>query len=187
MLPDFTLTLRRAADRPVDVVARDVPACVFFYGMPVVEPERGHRDRDALHAWIDTLLTRVVVRPRLSVDLVRRLGAARDELALRYFQAVGALAYFHQLDLDLERLFGEGEAAAAALVDVEPGWPLSAFATPPGPPEREITVALAERGAQLPATVWRQPISAWFLNWRILLAPHVDAALYTNDPRLLTP
>jgi hypothetical protein len=95
---DFRLTATVSGE-PLNFIARDVPTAVFFHGFEETYPgapcfsrmgaEESNRRLVGIHAWTDALLCRAIVQPRLSPELVQRLGDARDELAQGYLAAIG--------------------------------------------------------------------------------------------------
>lgn len=191
MLPDFLLRIPGfGAD--VALVARDVPACVFFAGFPdaldeLFEPSGAELTPGMsarLERWAEGLLTRVVVRPRLTLEHVGRLGEARRDAVLGYLLAVGpgaapapALEPFAEPDL---------------LPDVHDPEPARVGAIPE-PSVQDALIAMSQRAHVLPSVLWLLPISEWLFDWRLLdgprdrrtSTPRRRATTYTNDPRLL--
>jgi hypothetical protein len=202
VLPDFPLAITGLDGEPRAMIARDVPASVFFCGFPPAvpltecwksdTPEGQQRTRVHLERWLDGLLTRVVVAPRLTLELVQRLGPIRDQAERAYLRTVGwAPADPDQPD-GAEALLLPGAAA-----EPEPKlsssealrWPV----TVPSASLKASLQMMAKRARVLPSALWQVPISEWIFNWRILLedellareARHEERAVYTNDAELL--
>lgn len=150
------------------VVARDVPAAVFFADYPAPEPdgppswEPAARQQQhlALEAWASGLLTRVVVAPRLGADQVERLGADRDALLRAYWRAVGWLP--------------AAPDEPARRPSPEPGPPgppaLGALVSVPPPGLARLVHRLAAGYGAMPSVVWQQPISEFLFNAAVLMA-----------------
>lgn len=171
MLPDFIVPVP-SVDADAGVVARDVAACVFFHGFPagvdVLIPDALSRD---VVSWTEGLLTRVIVEPRLTPELVSRLG--RDgcrEVVSGYLRAIAPRSDA-AVSIELP-----DRPASGSERDL-----LECFAALPTGVVRQELVTLAGRLELAPATLWRMPISEWLFNWRMLRPERV---VYTNDPGL---
>lgn len=174
MLPDFRIpvTLETADGlRPKAVIARDLPLWAFLYGG---DPEKLHRP------WLDALLIRAVVEPRLSPELVARLGEYRTEPQLAYLLAVGYLEA-DDLAKHAERGWYVGRAsevaswAAAELVVPEPttqavvGLPLDAVMGPEHLETAQLLAQISDRTHVPPHVIWRTwTVSEFFLTARVL-------------------
>ena len=98
MRPDLALTATVSGE-PMEFIARDVPTGVFFLGFedtfPGAEcfarltPKQQRDNVLGFEAWADALLCRAMLEPRLTPELIQRLGSARDELAVGYLWGVG--------------------------------------------------------------------------------------------------
>jgi len=181
MLPDFLLPVTLQGE-PRSLLARDVTVAEFFHGFPNSAPSMPCYDREspesqhglkaALEGWGDALLTRVVVKPRLTLDHVHRLGAHREPAVMAYLRTVGWLT--------------DGEVAAPArsldasappsdvstFARMEAAWIVSLppFTTVPVPNIKAAIKLLASKCRTAPHivwTVWR--ISEMVFDWRILL------------------
>lgn len=177
MLPDFAISVALEGLGGRVLVARDVPACVFFYDFPrsvpftecwIAESDEGRSRINArLEEWVDGLLTRVVVTPRLTLELVRRLGAARNQVALGYLRTIG------WIEADEEAVPATAELLASARGEPDPGRgappALRIWTAPPEPALKGALRLLAAKGRALPSVLWGLPISEWIFNWRVLL------------------
>lgn len=173
MLRDFPIAIPGFAPARY-VVARDVEAAAFFYGFPEADVS-GYRTtyQRQLEAWAATLLTRVVVEPRLTPELVHRLGAGRDALIRRYFARVGWWHVEHEesdtLDAELGELLtvdaphGPPEDRRLALVD-HLRWRV---AQPPRVVRPQL-LSLSEHTGMLPSDLWCRPISEILFSLKLL-------------------
>lgn len=100
MLPPFPIPVDLGPPAGTGLlIAQDVPPCVLFYGHPDSLPgtacwegfdqDRQRHEQAASEAWLTGVLTRVIVAPRLTPELVHRLGPARQGAILAYFAAIG--------------------------------------------------------------------------------------------------
>lgn len=174
MLPNFRLPVVLNG-APRYVIAADVPTGVFFAGFPNTVPLTECFDRETaagkrglqagLEAWLDALLTRVVIAPRLTPELVHRLGDGRDELATAYLRAVGWA----------ETEDGSAPELAGALlepvrVEAEPFASRAVLGALPESNIRRALRLLAKRAHTPPHVVWQQWfISEFIWSWRVLL------------------
>lgn len=200
MLPDIALPIL-VAGRRKRLIARDVPAAVFFDGFPNAVPladcwraetlDAQHRVTIELARWSASLLTRVVIVPRLSPALVGRLGREGERAAIAYLTAVGFITPAERGGDDTPALVGLSRVAPEPLRNAS-----AIVRLPVGPPAANLRTALrlmAARGRVLPSVLWALPISEWIFNWRVLLQDELlrreaqaDArAPFTNDRRLL--
>lgn len=180
MLPDFLLSIElRPGDRR-SLLARDVPACVFWQGYPELDegmPQLEFRRREA--DFFEHLLERVVVKPRLTLEGVRSMGVDSQGPTRRYLEAVGysprALPEPVQPALLL--------ALADPLLEAPPPrHELEAFGA--WQPPRGIALlfkALAETVHQPASVFWAMPISEMLFNYSIHLAEQ-KAALPLPTP-----
>jgi hypothetical protein len=161
--PDFRLSVTIGGERR-EVVAREVPAAAFFEGFPDLEDIPG-LDL-ATERWLDALLGRVVVEPALTIDLVHRLGWARDELLAGYFRAIGV---------------GVKEPSSPSL--------LRAVVEVIGDDPVACAIQVAKEYGALPSLVWADTISAFVFNAKTVIerlpADRGRLPVYTNDPRLV--
>jgi hypothetical protein len=155
-----------------------VPAAAFFCGFPPsvpltecwqAEPTEGKARLNArLDEWIDALLTRVIVRPRLTLELVHRLGSARDQAAVAYLAAIG----WTETEPDPRSPLPEAPLVSARQEPeplADPGDALRLWTAMPEPALKGALRLLAAKGRVLPSAIWRLPISEWIFNWRVLL------------------
>jgi hypothetical protein len=188
VLPDIEIALPTFGPGRV-LIARDVPAAVFFYGFPTharLESTRSFAAVVAMETWLDGLLARVIVAPRLSRALAARLGTDRDLVAHVYLTAVGWLEAPKE-----GRSADELPSAAPRSIEEAPVDPTSlrALATPPPGPQLAATVRRVASATKTPPhVVWtRWTISEFIFTWRVLA--HTSTAskgdIYTNHPTLL--
>lgn len=98
MPPVLALTATLEGE-PTEFIARDVPTGVFFAGFQDTFPgaecfarlsAREQHDNIMGHeAWVDQLLCRAMISHRLTLEVVQRLGSARDDLAVGYLWGIG--------------------------------------------------------------------------------------------------
>jgi hypothetical protein len=180
VLPDFPIELELNGERR-SVIARDVPTALFFAGFPDSVPmarcfeEAGADGRRrivaALETWVDALLTRVVVTPRLSLELVHRLGPARDTIADAYLRGIGWIEGGPLPTTDAELL------APDRREHLPETWAsLGAAVAVPAPNLRTALRMLSARGRVLPSVLWALPISEWIWNFRVLLSDRLKRA-----------
>ncbi|MBI4637677.1 MAG: hypothetical protein HY727_15170 [Candidatus Rokubacteria bacterium] len=180
MLRDFILPITLAG-APRGLIARDLPAGLFFYGFPDIVPFADCWERDTsagqretaqqMERWLDHLLVAAVCEPRLTLEQVHRLGPARDEAVVAYLRTVGWLT-------ERDVLVGERtmpiELAPAPSVEDDPppiaAWVLRAVVQTPGQNVRQALRMMAERTRTLPSVLWQLPISEWIFCWRVLLS-----------------
>jgi hypothetical protein len=193
MLPDFPVGLTLDDGQRRRVIARDVAAAVFFYGFPDAVPfaecwrQQGVDGRAAvtgrLEDWVDELLGRAVIQPRLTLELVRRLGdGARTELATSYLSTVGFLPATPATWSSADDLIA---VRPSEWRDREELIAMRALTTPPTPNLRTALRLMASKSRQLPSTLWALPISEWIFNWRVLLQEQLtERGPFTNAPEL---
>lgn len=169
MLPDLSLTATLNGE-PREFLAREVPTAVFFLGFQDTYPGADcfptdrRRQQDvlsAMDAWSDGLLCRAMVEPRLTPELVQRLGWVRDELVLAYLGAIGwtpappDLPPARRLDSATRGTRGEDAAAFVAV------------------PPSTLKIAIREishKARTAPYIVWtRWGISEFIWTWRVVL------------------
>lgn len=170
MRHDFALTATVAGE-PLEFIARDAPTAVFFLGFQESFPGADCFNRmgagetrqilTGMQAWSDALLCRVMVAPRLTPELVQRLGSARDELVVGYLGAVGWMPP----DPDLV-------PAVPVPRDRVSRWPedhVARLAVPP--PTMKIAIREVATKSRVPAyqvwTTW--PITAFIWTWHVVL------------------
>jgi hypothetical protein len=181
MLGDFPLSVTLDGER-YDVVARDVPAAVFFYGFPDVALVAGTPWRLdlAVERWTIEMLPRVISAPRLTLELVHRLGEGALDAAIGYQHTVGWITEGELLQ-EIERGQALGQAAARYLASRGAAGgqqlpdPVDArledvrvLSTPPAAVLRRMLVDLARALATRPSTLWQAPISTLLLDWRLI-------------------
>lgn len=181
MLPDFLLPVQLRGEA-LCLLARDVTVAEFFHGFPnsapsmpcydKETPEGQHAITAALEGWADALLTRVVVEPALTLDVVHRLGGLRDQAVEAYLRTVGWMA--------------GGDAAVPArslapiapLADVhtwarmEAAWIVSLppFTTVPVDNIKAALKLVASKCRTAPHVVWAEwRISEFIFDWRVLV------------------
>jgi len=179
MLPDFVLSAWWDGE-PLEFIARDVPAGVFFYGFQDTYPGAPCFDEmkrpgqravmNGMEAWADGLLSRVLVDPVLTPEMIRGpgggLGSARDDLMLGYLWAVG---YEEPSSKQRETLVPPipAEVAGPAL---RPAALMPALMTVPAPNLKAAVRELASRARTTPHIVWtRWSTSEFIFDWRLLL------------------
>jgi hypothetical protein len=174
-LPDVLIEIPEPRSQ---VRARDLPACVFFQGFADDVPftdcwraadwNRQHEVGLGMERWITGLLTRAVVEPILTPELVHRLGPSRDVLARAYLETVGWLPR-------------NPDAAPIPVVVApmgrkkKPTPDIAALVSIPGRNLHGILKQMATRTRTLPATLWSLPISEWIFNLRTLADPQPDS------------
>jgi len=175
MLPRFHLPIT-LGDTARSVLAADVLTGVFFAGFPNTVPLTECFDRETaqgkaglqagLEAWIDGLLTRVVVQPRLTLELVHRLGDARDELVTAYLRAIGWAD-----EPGREAPTADGPLLVPARLEAEAVMmPARIAMALPAPNIRHALRLTAKRAYTPPHVVWTQWfISEFVWSWRVLL------------------
>ncbi len=187
MLPDFALPIV-LPQGPRAWVARDVPTGVFFLGfadsMPGAEcfarqdPAGRQRVLTTMESWADGLLTRVVVAPRLTPELVQRMGDQKDAALLAYLRAVGWLE-------DAETAPGVVLAEGLSAEPIAPAALQRAFVGVPGPNVKGAIRLMASKCRVAPHAIWtRWAISEFIWTWRVLLQDDLLArqARQADDP-----
>lgn len=169
MLPPFLLPVTLNG-QPKALIAKDLPVWAFFWGS---KPDRIDDE------WMRGLLTRAVVQPILTPEIVARLGDGFAEPALAYLLAVG------HVDLEevrnLQHVAAVGRAAHVGdlrsvevlVIHPEPqlrvGVPLDAIRGPEHADTAKLIVAIAERVHVPPHVVWQEwSISDFYLTTRML-------------------
>ncbi len=166
MLPDFELqvTLNGA---PFSIVMCDLPCHAFLRDFADSLPgtrcfgeapaAQQHALVGDLDAWQDWLLEAAAVDPMLSPELIRRLGAAREELLYAYLTQLGwpfdLWPHRHRLP----------DLPPAELVGMAPGprpWERHVLRTLPALPAPNIRAAL-----RLVATKSRHPVDQLWTMW----------------------
>ncbi len=200
------------------LVARDVATAVFFYGFPnsllgaecyhAVDRRAQRQLDDELAQWTIDLLTRVIVRPRLTPELVHRLGSGADEAAIGYLHAIdwiqdrdiagmverggpragAASRYWRERGAESARVLKPAPAARRRTPELN----LRPLTTTAAPNVRLAVKLMAERTHLRPSAIWASPISEFIYDWRALLTDELTeaaaagaSAVYTNDPSLL--
>jgi hypothetical protein len=171
VLPDLALTATLSGEAQ-EFIARDVPPAVFFFGFQESFPGaecfvrmRAGEQRSVLkgmEGWGDALLTRVMVEPRLTPELVQRLGSARDELLLGYLGAIGWME--PPADLVPARTLNGRRARRC--------WPADHAALLAVPPDTIKTAIreIAHKARTAPHVLWsRWGISEFIWTWRVVL------------------
>lgn len=193
MLPDFILTV------VVDGVARkfaacDVPTYVFFFahpdsfaGTPCFDEkdEAGKRALiDAHQQWATRVLTRVILSPALTPELVHRLGKAREDLGIAYQTAIG-------IPPDPPREIPPAELLSHPWEGARP-WEreaLQARVAIPPPNFRDKIRLVAAKGRRPHWEVWSMPISEWAFTWHVAiedgLKSKADAPPFRRAPSSL--
>lgn len=183
MLPDFPLPVRGLACGPRVVVARDLRVCEFFHGFPdstpmtacyaAAAPDDQAGINRALESWIDGLLTRAIRLPRLTRELVQRLGAARDDLATAYLRIVGWLPDGPLPALDTDQvLLPERREPAGALYALEA---LAPYVTLPGDNAMAAVRLVAKQARTAPHEVWRGwSIADFCFTWHCAAKPVME-------------
>jgi len=171
VLPDLVLTATLNGE-PQEFLARDLPTAVFFFGfqdsfpgaecfsgMPAAEQRQV---LTGMEAWSDALLCRIMIEPRLTPELVQRLGSARDELVVSYLGAIGWME-------------PPAELIPATPVPRRAGprhWPedrVALLAVPP-PNIKAAIREIAAKSRTAPYHVWsRWVISEFVWTWRVVL------------------
>jgi len=175
-LPDFLLpvTLRGA---PKSLLARDVTVAEFFHGFPNSVPMAACYTKEspggqqairvALEEWADGLLTRVVIEPRLTLELVRRMGEAREQAVLAYTRTIGWSEEGELAEVAGPLLKAERVEIDPLIAQAETFRP---FTTVPVENIKHAIKMLAARCRTAPHLVWTGwRISEFIFNWRVLL------------------
>jgi hypothetical protein len=174
-LPDFLIAIPEPESQ---VRARDIPAAAFFAGFSDDVPfsdcyraadwNQQHAVQLGLDRWITGMLTRAIVEPILTPELVQRLGPSRDVLARGYLETVGWLPRNPDAVL-VPVVVAPASRKRKAPVD------LACLVSLPGRNLHGILKQMATRTRTLPATLWQLPISEWLFNLRTLADPQPDA------------
>jgi hypothetical protein len=171
VLPDLALTATLNGE-PQEFLARDLPTAVFFLGFQDSFPGAECFSRmpageqrqvlTGMEAWSDALLCRIMIEPRLTPELVQRLGTARDELVLSYLGGIGWME-------------PPADLIPAAPVPRRGGprlWPedrAAVLAVPP-PNIKAAIREIAAKSRTAPYEVWcRWAISEFVWTWRVVL------------------
>lgn len=176
MRPDLALTATVSGE-PMEFIARDVPTGVFFLGFedtfPGAEcfarltPKQQRDNVLGFEAWADALLCRAMLEPRLTPELIQRLGSARDELAVGYLWGVGyhtpSLKEREQL-VPPQAMDGPSQARHTWREDYA-----ALIAVPP--PNIKLAIReMASKARTAPHLIWtRWPISTFIWTWRVAL------------------
>lgn len=176
MPPDLILTATWEG-MPTEFIARDLPAGVFWCGFQDTFPgaecfgrlsAAEQRDNIRGHeAWTDALLCRAMVAPRLTLEGVRRLGDARDELAVAYLWGIG---YQAPSSHTRERLVPPRRTPA----DPERPWlwleDYDALQTVPSPNNKLAINAMARVARIAPSRIWADwSITEFVWTWHVAL------------------
>lgn len=174
MLPPFKLPIELRPGQRRTLLARDLPACVFWWGFPDLTPDLSMRTfLGAMDRWERNLLLRAVIKPRLTDDQIARWGGASRRMTVQaYLEAVGfrAAPSGAEVRLELDELAEVGphpeDAAFAAWV------PRGAL--------RQMLASTAKATLIAPALLWRGPISEMLFNCRVAMADELLDALATK-------
>ena len=170
MLPPFLLPVT-IGGRPKEFVAQDLPVWAFYWGF---NPER------ITDEWLVGLLTRAVIRPVLTPEIIARLGDGFAEPALAYLVAVGHLdaddaRRCGESDWSIGRAAGVGDLMLGELAEVHPPatlrphTPLDAIRGPEHEETAKLIVSIADRVHVPPHVIWQGwAISDFYLNSRML-------------------
>lgn len=180
-LPDFLLPITLQGAVTV-LLARDVTVAEFFHGFPnsapampcytQETPEGQHAITAALEGWADALLTRVVLAPLLTLELVHRLGAVRDEALMTYLRTVGWVSGGALADPARSLAPAAPPADTHTWARMEAAWIVSLppFTTIPVENIKAALKLVASKCRTAPHEVWtRWRISEFLFDWRILL------------------
>lgn len=180
-LPDFLLPIILQAD-PAFLLARDVSVAEFFHGFPNSAPSMPCYEKDtadgqhaitaALEGWADALLTRVVLRPALTLDLVHRLGAARDVALVTYLRTVGWITAGDPANPARSLTPSAPPEETHRWARMEAAWivALPPFTTVPVENVKAAVRLVSSKCRTAPHIVWtRWHISEFLFDWRILL------------------
>lgn len=189
MLPNFHLPLALAGE-PRVFVARDVTVAEFFHGFPNSAPMMPCYDKEtraaqlgittAIEAWGDVLLTRAIVKPKLDLDLIPRLGAGREQILLGYLRTVGWLVEEEAKDKPVGTLPPEDETIRR----IEATWiaSLPVFTTIPVENIKAALKLVSSKCRVPPHVVWMGwHISEFIFDWRILLQDGLLKRLAESD------
>jgi hypothetical protein len=171
VLPDFVLTV--AVDGvPRRFAACDVPTYIYFYEYPddfpgtacfLQKDDAGRKEIiDQQERWTTRLLTRVILSPALTPELVHRLGKVREHLGVAYQTAIG-LPPIPGVDIP------PAELLPSPWVGARP-WEqeiMRARIWVPGPNLREKIRLMSTKMRRPHLEAWNLPISEWVLTWRI--------------------
>lgn len=165
MLPDFRVVVELQPGQRHRLLVRDVPACVFWQGYP--EPSEDpsiaarHTHRLAELLWFEHLLTRVTLRPQLSLTMVRAMGSDYWPPLRQYLEAIGYEPHVVAEAVEpAEVLDVFPEQATAAAQDV------AAYrATLPPAGMRRLLRELAERMHLSAGALWLAPISEMLFGY----------------------
>lgn len=181
MLRPFKLPVELQPGHRRSVLARDLPACVFWWGFPDFTPELTMRGfLGAMDRWERHLLTRAVIKPVFTEDAVVRWGgAARRATIQAYLETVGFRAtptgVTARLEFDEEvgiQTYPEDEAFAAWV---------------PRGVLRQMLAATAKATLVSPAALWRGAISELLFNCRVAMADELLDTLAAAKPSATAP
>jgi hypothetical protein len=172
MLPDFSIPVLGFEGDAVAFVAWDVPAWLYLYEMPDVLPgaqcwERSAsaeqaRIAGAWESWATDVLTRVILEPPLTRELVARLGRHRDSLLLAYQRAIGWLPE----DDDAPPVeVSSGRQSLGRQARLQPY--LRPRTWVPGPNVQSLITLLSAKTRLDPWSLQCRPISEWIWLYRV--------------------
>ena len=178
MLTPFKLPFEVQPGQRRTLLARDVPACVFWYGFPDLGPGlTTHGFLAGMDRWERGLLARAVLKPRFTEASIALWGAGRRRVPMQaYLEAVGFRARAEGDEGRLE-LHEAAEATAYPEDAAFLGW------VPRGP-IRQMLAATAAAVHVAPAALWRGPISEMLFNCRVAMA---DELLEKLAPAVTAP
>ncbi len=189
MLGDFLVPVEQGGQL-VALRVRDVPVGVFFAGFPDDMPGTPCWRKGGLHErvrinmgneqWITGLLARVSVLPRLTTELVHRLGSARDLPMQSYFSKIGWLE-----DQDLPMVEDDDEIFTRPRRRQRED-DVRALVSQPGKNLQSSILIIAARSKTAPHRVWqRWTISEFVFTWRLLgQQQRGSGATAISDPML---
>jgi len=181
-LPDFLISIPEPASQ---VRARDLPTGAFFAGFPddlpltdcfeAAEWERQHAIVVNLERWVSLMLTRAIVEPVLTLEVVQRLGPSRDVLARAYLETIGWVPPSPDSP-DMPPVV-EAPARRKRYPPLELTWRTAT----PGKNLHGILKQLATRTRRLPTELWALPISAWLFTLKCFSDPKDPVGLPDDD------
>lgn len=155
MVPDLLLPLPLANGTAGALVARDVPAAVFFFEWPGPDA-----NLESAELWRERLLSRVVLDPRVTIETLLYLGDGRWPAIAAYLHAIG---WPMPAPPDLAQV----APVAERILDVEPAW----LTAPPHPTLARWLRAFAETWHASALDLWHGPASEflWLLRTTAVL------------------
>jgi hypothetical protein len=181
MLPNFLLPVTLGG-APAFLLARDVTVAEFFHGFPNSAPTMPCYDKEtptaqhgitaALEGWADALLTRAVLNPTLTLDVVHRLGGARDQAVMSYLRTVGWIASGDPAPPARSLDATAPPAETHTWARMEAAWIVSLppFTTVPVDNIKAALKLVASKCRVAPHVVWSEwNISSFIFDWRVLI------------------